>query len=132
MIVHLLSVLAFVVITFAVQGTSHFVLNKAHYDSVGILRDKIIMPLGFLTMIIQALIMSFALQSWQGGEVTWLGGLLVAAAFGGFLGAYMSLTEPAKYDVPSISAWMRTEALTSFVQFLTFGLALSAIHRVFG
>ena len=132
MIVHLLSVLAFVVITFAVQGTSHFLLNKAHYDSVGILRDKIIMPLGFLTMIIQALIMSLALQSWQGEEVTSMGGLLVAAAFGVFLGAYMSLTEPAKYDVPSIRSWMRTEALTSFVQFLAFGLALGAIHRFFG
>ncbi len=27
---HLLSVLAFIIVTFAVQGLTHFVINKAH------------------------------------------------------------------------------------------------------
>ena len=132
MLVHVLSVLAFIGVTFAVQGLSHFVLNKAHYDSVGILRSDIIMPLGFATMIIQGLVMSLVLQQWQGGSATLQHGLLVAAAFGIFLGAYMALTEAAKYDVPSIFAWIRSEVLSSTIQFAVFGLALGRIHRTFG
>lgn len=131
MMVHLFSVLAFIAVTFAVQATSHFVINKAHYDSVGILRSEIIMPLGFLTMTIQGLVMSLALQGWQGGAANLQHGLWIALAFGLFLGAYMSLTEAAKYEVPSIVAWIRTEAISTTIQFTAFGLALGLIHQRF-
>ena len=58
---HLLSILAFMAITFAAQGTSHFLVNKAHFDAVGFLRDEPIMALGFATMILQGGAMSLAL-----------------------------------------------------------------------
>lgn len=131
MMLHILSVLAFIAVTFAVQATSHFVINKTHYESMGILRSEIILSLGFITMAIQGLIMSLVLQQWQGGAVMLKHGLLVALAFGLFLGAYISLTEAGKYEVLSISAWIRTEALASSIQFLAFGLALGLIHRAF-
>ena len=34
----LVTVLAYVVTTFAVQGTSHFVINKDHYAAISIMR----------------------------------------------------------------------------------------------
>ncbi len=131
MMVHVLSVLAFVVVTFAVQATSHFVLNKAHYDGVGILRGDIIMSLGLVTMIVQGLIMSIALHMWRKGDVAIWDGMTVSLAFGLFLGTYISLTEAAKYQVPSVTDWIRVEALSSSLQFVAFGLLLGLIHRQF-
>ena len=131
MTAHILSVLAFMAISFAVQGTSHFVLNKAHYDAISIMRAEAIIPLGLLTMVVQGVILSLALQLWKGSDVSLKDGLIVALGFGLFLGVYIAVTEAAKYDVPSIADWMRVEALASTIQFTVFGLALGFIHKAF-
>ena len=58
---HLLSVLAFIVVSFAVQGLNHFVINKAYYDKIEFARAEPVIALGFLTMIIQGLLLTFAM-----------------------------------------------------------------------
>ena len=66
MIAHVLSVIAFMFVSFAAQGLSHFVVNKAHFASIGFLRPDPIMIMGFTVMIIQGGILSISLQSWKG------------------------------------------------------------------
>lgn len=52
MLKHMISVVAFMVISFGVQGLSHFVINKSHFDSIGFARPDPLIPLGLLVMVI--------------------------------------------------------------------------------
>ena len=125
----LLTVTAYLLISFAVQGTSHFVLNADHYATIPFTRDPAIVPMGLVVMIIQGAIIGVVmLRLWPDGA-TLRQSLTVAACFGLFLASYIALAEPAKYAAPSIIDWVRTESLASFTQFLVFGLALAVIHR---
>ncbi|WIY25492.1 hypothetical protein [Parasedimentitalea psychrophila] len=126
---HLISVLAFMAVTFAVQGSSHFLLNKDHFAAVGFLRGSPIMLMGFSVMIIQGLILSLALSRLAPTVPTLRDAITISLGFGLFLASYIVLTEPAKYAVPSILDWIKIEATASAVQFGVFGILLGWIHR---
>ena len=128
---HLISVLAFMGVTFGVQGVSHFLLNKDHFAEIGFLRESPIMPLGFAVMIIEGLILSLALTRLAPTAPSLRDAIMVSLAFGLFLGSYIALTEPAKYAVPSILDWIKVEATASTIQFGVFGVLLGLIHRKF-
>lgn len=128
---HLISVLAFMGVTFGVQGVSHFLLNKDHFAEIGFLRESPIMPLGFAVMIIEGLILSLALTRLAPTAPSLRDAIMVSLAFGLFLGSYIALTEPAKYAVPSILDWIKVEATDSTIQFGVFGVLLGLIHRKF-
>lgn len=130
--VHAVSVLAFMGVSFAAQGLSHFMVNKDHFAAISYLRENPIIPMGLAAMVIQGLIMSVALRSWRGGDATIANGFAIAAAFGVFLIAYIALVEPAKYEVPDIFAWIRVEAFVGLVQFSAFGILLGLIHSKLG
>src|SRR5712692_3681435 len=49
MLKHFLSVVAYIVATFAVQATSHFLINAGHYASVTYMRKDPIFALGILS-----------------------------------------------------------------------------------
>lgn len=128
---HLISVLAFMGVTFGVQGVSHFLLNKDHFAEIGFLRESPIMPLGFAVMVIEGLILSLALTRLAPTAPSLRDAMMVSLAFGLFLGSYIALTEPAKYAVPSILDWIKVEATASAIQFGVFGVLLGLIHRKF-
>lgn len=129
---HILSVLAFILCTFGTQGLSHFVINKDHFAQIAHLRPDPIMPMGFAVMCIQGILLSLALHAWRGGEATLTDGVKVALIFGLFLVSYIALTEPAKYTVPSIAAWIRVEVLVGAAQFGVFGVLMGYIHQRWG
>ena len=128
---HLISVLAFMGVTFGVQGVSHFLLNKDHFAEIGFLRESPIMPLGFAVMVIEGLILSLALTRLAPTAPSLRDAMMVSLAFGLFLGSYIALTEPAKYAVPSILDWIKVETTASTIQFGVFGVLLGLIHRKF-
>ena len=131
-LVHLASMVSFVVVTLAVQGASHFALNKEHYKGISYLRPDPIIPLGLSTAAIQGLVMSVALVAWRGTEPVLTDGLWVSAAFGVVLASYIGMAEPSKYTVPDVGKWMRVELSASFVQFAVWGLLLGIIHTTLG
>ncbi len=51
-----LTVLAYMIATFAMQGTSHFVINADHFASISIMRAEPMVPMGLLAMAVQGLI----------------------------------------------------------------------------
>jgi len=129
---HILSIAAYMAVTFAVQGTSHFVLNYDHYAAIAHLRPEPIMPMGFGAMIIQGLILTFGFERVYGPRPSAREGLVFSLAFGVFLGSYMWLAEPAKYAVPSIAGWISVELPMNLIQFLVYGILIAWIHRTFG
>lgn len=126
---HLLSVLAFIIVTFGVQGINHFIINKSHYANISFARAEPIMVLGFLSMIIQGIVLTTAMTKIAPTGATIIDGLTVSLAFGLFLAVYIAFAEPAKYAAPSISSWIMTEGFVSTIQFVIFGVVLGLIHQ---
>jgi len=129
MVKHILSVCGFIIVSFTVQGLNHFVVNKNHYDGIEFARTEPVFALGIAAMIIQGLILSFAMTKIAPVGATLGDGFLVSAAFGLFLASYVALAEPAKYTAPSIMSWFLTEGFVSILQFSIFGLVLGLIHQ---
>ena len=129
---HIVSIFAFMLVSFGVQGISHFWINKQHFAEVSFMRPDPIIPLGLLVMVVQGLILTFALSRLAPEGATMRDGLVVSLAFGLFLASYIALVEPSKYIVPSITGWFTVEATASLVQFTLFGALLGFIHQRLG
>jgi hypothetical protein len=132
MIKHLVSVLAFMVVSFAAQGLSHFAINAEHFATISFMRPDPVIPLGLLVMVVQGGLVSLGLHSWRGESARIVDGVLASGAFGAFLVSYIAIVEPSKYQVPSILGWFEVEALVGLAQFAIFGVMLGAIHQRFG
>ncbi len=124
-----LTILAYVLTTFAVQGTSHFAINADHFAAIPIMRAEPMIPLGIASMVIQGLIFASLYPSYANSASTIRKGIIFSWLIGGFLASYIVLGEVGKYAIPSVAGWIAVEASSAFVQFTLFGLWLGLIHR---
>lgn len=124
-----LTVLAYVITTFAVQGGSHFAVNAEHYAAISIMRSQPVVAMGIASMVIQGLIFAFLFPTFNRGGNPVRNGIAFAWAIGGFLASYIALGEAGKYSIPSIPSWLAVEASVALVQFTVFGALLGLLHR---
>ncbi len=124
-----LTVVAFMFVSFGVQGLSHFVINVEHFESIDFMRADPILLMGFAAMIVEALIISFVMMKLWPAGATLQQSMTVSLCFGLFLASYIILAEPAKYAAPSVLAWITVEASASLLQFGLFGALLWLIYR---
>jgi hypothetical protein len=124
-----LTVVAYVVATFAIQATSHFVVNVEHYAQISYARKDPIIPMGVLSMLIQGGVMAFLYSRLEGAGKSFLHAVTFAWLMGAFLVSYIALGEAGKYAVPSVSAWLAVEVGAGLAQFTLFGLLLGLIYR---
>lgn len=125
-----LTVVAYVLTTFAVQGTSHFAINADHFAAIPIMRAEPMVPLGIASMVIQGLILAWLYPVYAAGTSSVRRGIAFSWMIGGFLASYIVLGEAGKYAIPSVPAWIAVEASAAFVQYTLFGVWLGLIHRV--
>ena len=125
---HALSILAFIAVTFAVQASSHFVINTAYYASIPFMRADVVFPLGFLAMIIQGACLTWLYSRTPRTGHPVISGVKFSLLTGAILASYIAFAEPAKYAAPSIPAWIAVEGLVSLTQFALFGILLGLIH----
>jgi len=124
-----LTVLAYVVVAFGVQGASHFALFAAHYAAIPIMRAEPVIAMGLGSMLIQGVLFALLFPAFQrGGDSVWEG-VKLSWALGGFLASYIVLGEAGKYAIPSIASWIAVEGSVAFVQYTLFGVLLGLIHR---
>ena len=128
MLPHILTVIGYVAVTLLVQGTSHFVVNAAHYAAVPHIRPEPLIAFGILSMVVQGTILSVVYAQRRGGETGPGGALRLAWAFGGFLLSYTALAEVGKYAVPDPASWIAVETGAAAVQYTLVGLVLWAAH----
>ena len=129
MVKHSLSVVAYIVATFAVQATSHFLINSGHYAAVMYMRKDPIFALGILSMLIEGIVLSI-LYSMLPKSANWLtDGLKFGWLVGAFAVGYIGLAEAAKYQVPSVGSWVLVESLNAFAQFTIYGVLVGFIQR---
>src|SRR5258706_15025792 len=114
---HILSVLGYIVASFATQATSHSVIFRQHYAATTHLRAEPIFALGFAAMIIQGSVLSYAFANSRFAGRSWMDAVRFTWLFGAFLVSYIALGEAAKYSVPSVPAWIAVEAGVGFWQF---------------
>lgn len=123
------TVVAYVLTTFAVQATSHFVINADHFAAIPIMRAEPLVPLGIASMIIQGLIFAWLYPVYAAGASSVRRGIAFSWMIGGFLASYIVLGEAGKYAIPSVRSWIAVEASAAFVQYTLFGVWLGLIHR---
>lgn len=124
-----LTVLAYILVTFAVQGASHFAINADHYATMSIMRAQPIIPLGLASMVVQGLLFAWLFPIFSRGEHPIHNGVFFSCAIGAFLASYIVLAEAGKYAIPSLGSWILVEGSTAAVQFIVFGVLLGLIHR---
>lgn len=132
MLAHTLSVAAYLIVTFAVQATNHFVVNTAHYARQSIMAPEPVLAGGIASMLVQGVVLTFLYSRLRHPFPGVAGGVGFALLMGAFLGSYIALAEPSKYLVTSRLDWFAVEATASLIQFTLFGLALGYIHKVVG
>lgn len=127
----ILSVLAYLVLSMIMVSLWHFVIFKDHYESISIVRAQPLMQLGMAAMVIQGCVLAYLFPSFRGQATgsPLVKGIKFGLLMGLFLGAYLSLAEPGKYNVPSISNWIMIEGVLSLLQFTVVGAALGLINK---
>jgi hypothetical protein len=118
-----LAVLAYLLPTFALGFVWHLILFEEYYAALQIYRSDIIVPFGFLSMLIQAVLFAwlydkaFARQS--GG---WLARGLRYALTGGLLSwSFTTLAVAAKNLMASVPDYMLIESAFTVVQWIIVG-----------
>ena len=117
------AVLAYLVPTFILGFVWHLVLFERYYDALRIYRTDIIIPFGFLSMLIQAV-----LFAWIYGTVfarqsrPFLSRGLVYGAFGALLSwSFTTLAVAAKNMMTSVSDYVLIETAFTVTQWIIVG-----------
>jgi len=129
MIKIIIGTLIFVLVSFVTQAISHFVINVEHYATVPFMRAEPIFALGFLTMILQGIVLSYLFFLFSKNEFTFKKGLLFGLMMSALFVSYPALVEPAKYQVPNILNWIMVEGLVGLTQFCVYGIFLSITFK---
>jgi hypothetical protein len=110
--------LAYVVPTFALGFVWHLVLFKAYYDALAIYRPDIIVPFGFLSMLIQAAIFAWIYEmAFARRGATLAGRVLGYAALGAPLSwSFTTIAVAAKNVMVSVPDYLVIETAFTVVQ----------------
>ncbi len=126
---HILASLAYIVPTFPLGYLWHLKLFQAHYKSLGVYRDDMIIPLGILSMIIQAFVYSFVYSRMFAGLPVIEGSLKFAAIAFPLSLSFMVLATAAKHQMTSPSGYILIESCFVFVHYLVVSPMIAFVYR---
>jgi hypothetical protein len=126
-----LGVAAYLVPTFPLGFFWHLVWFERSYDALGIYRADPIIPLGFATVLLQALIFSFAYPRIfpDRRDSTLKTGLLYGFGTGLLSWSFTTLAVAAKYPMASIANYVMLETAFTAIQFLIVGPLIAWAYR---
>jgi hypothetical protein len=115
-----LGVLAYLVPTFALGFIWHLVLFKQYYESLSIYRADVIIPLGFLSMLVQAVLFAWIYDRMFAAASSSVASSSVKYAFLGVLlsWSFTTLAVGAKNIMSSVPRFMAIETAFTVVQWL--------------
>jgi hypothetical protein len=118
-----LGVLAYLVPTFALGLVWHLILFQRYYDELEIYRNDIIIPFGFLSMLIQAIIFAWIYEkAFARRSGTLLSRSLAYAALGAVLSwSFTTLAVAAKNVMTSVPNYLAIETAFTVVQWVMVG-----------
>jgi hypothetical protein len=117
------------VVTMFIAFPWHFVWFKELYHSFGIYnRSEPIVPLGFLTMVIQGLVMAYIYPRYYKGGSQYKGAIQFSLLMGVFLYSVSTLANVAKIEVSPMSTWILVQFAFHLIQFLACGIVFGFIY----
>ena len=120
---------AYALITFPLAFVWHLVTFQGVYDKLGYFsRKEPIIALGFLSIVIQGLLLSYAYPSFCRGRRLVKEGLKFGLVMGLFYWTCHVIAEAAKHPIASLTTWFAIETVYLTIQFALAGLALGLIH----
>lgn len=117
------------VITLLIAAPWHFVLFKDTYHSFGIYnRTEPIVPLGFLSMLIQSAIMAYIYPQYVQNKSGYKAAIRFAMLMGLFLYSVSTIANAAKIEVSPMGTWFLLQVGFHLLQFIGVGLVLGFVY----
>jgi len=126
-----LGVAAYLVPTFPIAYAWHLVVFADAYHALSMYRDDVIVPLGFLSMVIQALAFSWVYPRAfpERGRAFLMNGLTYGAAIGVLSWSFTTLAVAAKNVMSSVPDYLMLETAFTLLQFLIVGPSIALAYR---
>jgi hypothetical protein len=125
-----LGVAAYIIPTFPIAFVWHLVLFEQKYHALGIYRDDPIIPFGLASMIVQAVIFSWAFPRLFVGRGSFLrDGLLYGLGAGLLSWSFTTLAVAAKHPMSSIQDYVVLETAFTVLQFAVVGPLIALAWR---
>ena len=117
--IFLASVLGYLVPTFILGFFWHLIWFHEVYATLDIYRSDVIIPMGLLSMFIQAILFSWAFSKlFNSQDSTWLqNGLKAFLFFGCLAWSFLVLPVAAKFKMTSVLLFLEIETAFTFIQF---------------
>ena len=120
------AILAYLVPTFALGFVWHLVLFKSYYEALAIYRSDVIIPFGFLSMLIQAVLFAWIYEHAFAGKRS----ATSYAVYGALLSwSFTTLAVAAKNVMTSVPTYMVLETGFTVLQFLIVGPLIALAYR---
>ncbi len=121
--------LAYAIVTMLIAAPWHFVLFKDLYHSFGIYnRLDPIVPLGFLSMLIQGIVMAYMYPRFYKGGSHYKEAMQFSLLMGVFLYSVSTIANAAKIEVSPMITWFGLQAGFHLIQFIACGFALGFVY----
>lgn len=129
-----LAVLAYLLPTFPLGYFWHLVTFADDYRQLAMYRDDVIIPLGLVSMIVQALLFAWAYPRLFGNcAASWRSGALHFGLFFGALAwSFAVLPVAAKYRMSSVPDFVLLETLFTALQFAVVSPLVALAYRATG
>ncbi len=125
----ILAAAVYSVITMALGMAWHFVFFKDLYERLGIYnREKVIIPLGFASMIIQGIVLAYFYPLFYRGGSPMGQGVKFGLITGVFLFSVTTLATAAKIQVSSMTTWLLIQTAFHGIQFLLAGAGIGLVY----
>jgi hypothetical protein len=126
-----LGVLAYIVPTFALGFVWHLILFKRYYENLAIYRKDIIIPFGFLSMLIQAFLFAWIYkQVFSSLNSSPLSRGFLYGAFGAVLSwSFTTLAVAAKNTMTSVPNYLVIETAFTVTQWIIVGPLTAFVYK---
>jgi hypothetical protein len=124
-----LNFLAYLLPTFALGFVWHLMLFAAYYRDLGIYRPDVIVPFGFLSMVVQGLIFAVVYPRLVAAPASLGSGLRFGAMAAALSWSFTTLAVAAKHPMTSVPRYLLIETAFTLVQFLLVGALLALTSR---
>jgi len=122
---------SYFVLTFVMAAGWHLALFKDVYARLGAFtRPRPIIPLGILSMVLQAVVVAYLYPLFSRGGHPLTQGATFGLLLGIFMGSNAVLAEAGKNDVGSLPTWIALEGVYYLLQFTLVGLVIGLIYGV--
>lgn len=131
--VYAITAAAALVVMFAVAASWHLVVFKGLYERLAIYtRAEPIVPLGLLSMALQALIFAYLFPIFAEGRSPVGAGLAFGLLMGVLMGSIGALAEAGKQNVTSLATFLTLESAFYVVQYAVIGLVIGGLSAWLG